>query len=98
MKTFFLSMVLGVSLLGAQGGVQPSDGRIQATADAVIRDGNTFRLRGRVEVRRGATVITADEVELPARVDLTSSQATITLRGDVRMTVEDAVPLSVTQR
>jgi lipopolysaccharide export system protein LptA len=98
MKTALLSTVLGVFLFSAQGGVQPSDRRIQATADAVMQDGNIFHLRGHVEIRRGSVVVTADEADLPARVDLKSSQPTVTLRGDVHMTVEDAVPLSVTQR
>jgi lipopolysaccharide export system protein LptA len=98
MKTALLSTVLGVFLFGAQGAVQPSDGRIQATADAVMQNGNTFHLRGHVEIRRGTFVITADEADLPARVDLKSSRPTVTLRGDVRMTVEDAVALSVTPR
>jgi lipopolysaccharide export system protein LptA len=87
-----------VFLFGAQGAVQPNDGRIQVTADAVMQDGNIFHLRGHVEIRRGTVVVTADEADLPARVDLQSSQPTVTLRGDVHMTVEDAVPLSVTQR
>jgi lipopolysaccharide export system protein LptA len=98
MKTALLSTVLGVFLFGAQGAVQPNDGRIQATADAVIQDGNIYHLRGHVEIRRGTAVVTADEADLPARVDLQSSRPTVTLRGDVHMIVEDAVPLSVTQR
>jgi hypothetical protein len=98
MKTALLSTVLGVFLFGAQEAVQPSDGRIQATADAVMQDGNTVQLRGHVEIRRGTVAVTADEADLPARVDLKSSRPTFSLRGNVHMTVEDAVPLSVTQR
>ena len=98
MKTALLSTVLGVFLFGAQAGVQPSDERIQATADSVMQDGNTLHLRGHVEIRRGAFVVTAEEADLAARVDLTSSRPTVTIRGEVNITVEDAVPLSVAQR
>src|SRR3981081_773903 len=98
MKTALLSTVLGVFLFGAQGAVQPSDGRIQATADSVMQDGNIFHLRGHVEIRRGAFVVTAEEAELPARVALASARSPVTVRGEVNITVEDAVPLSVAQR
>ncbi len=82
MKTALLSMVFGVFLVGAQGEVQPSDGRIQATADAVMQDGNIFHLRGQVEIRQGPFVIMAERDNRPARVESTWSGAQEVFQGE----------------
>jgi lipopolysaccharide export system protein LptA len=91
-------LVLGVLIFaGSAGGqTESSDRQVQGTADSIVQEGNILHLRGHVELRRGPTVVTADEADLPARVELDQERPSIELRGNVRMRIEDPdVPLSL---
>jgi hypothetical protein len=91
-------VLFAVTAAGAQQPILRGDTRIPATAATVTRDGNTIQLRGHVEVRRGTSVVRADEADLPARVELDSEQPKISFQGHVEMRFDDVVPLSVIQR
>jgi lipopolysaccharide export system protein LptA len=93
-------LLLGVLAFTAlAGGQTPTPTQqVQATADSIVRDGNMMHLRGHVQLRRGPTIVTADEADLPARVELSRSSATVELRGNVRLTFEDPIPLSLAPR
>src|SRR5439155_6334581 len=95
-------LVLGVLIFASVAGGQTpaSDREVHATADSIVQEGNVVHLKGHVEVRRGPFVITADEADLPARVELHLGEVPkVELRGNVRLTIEDpAVPLSLTVR
>jgi len=76
-----------------------SDRQVRATADTITQDGNVVRLRGHVELRRGPSLVTADEADLPARVELDRDRPSIALRGNVTMTIEDPdVPITIVPR
>jgi lipopolysaccharide assembly outer membrane protein LptD (OstA) len=65
---------------GAQ--VAPTE-RIEVTADSVTEAGSVVQLRGNVQIRRSASLVTADEA------DLTAAPVRLELRGNVRLTSED---------
>ena len=98
MRTMLLLFAVVTTTVFAAPQIPTPDDRIAATADAVRQDGNTIHLRGHVEIRRGASVVRADQADLPARVELKTAHATIALRGNVQMTIEDAIPLTVNRR
>jgi lipopolysaccharide export system protein LptA len=83
---------------GQTGQTLPSDREFRATADSITQDGNVVHLRGHVELRRGPSVISADEADLPARVEVTRDRPSIELRGNVKMTIEDRVALTLAPR
>ena len=98
MKSVLIAAIFSITLIAPQQPPAPDDRRVQATADAIVQEGNTIHLRGHVEIRRGPSVVLADEADLPARVELNRDRPTIELRGSVQMLIEDVVPLTVTAR
>ena len=96
-----LALLLVVVLaFGAFAGAQmtPQQEVVEITADSLTEAGNVLQLRGNVQVRRGGSLVTADEADVTRRTELTSAPNSVELRGNVRLTSEDAVGLSLSRR
>jgi lipopolysaccharide export system protein LptA len=71
---------------------------IQVTADSVRQVGNVVQLRGNVEIRRGGSVLRADEADVIANADVTAAPGGVELGGNVRLTSEDAIGIAIRRR
>jgi lipopolysaccharide export system protein LptA len=71
---------------------------IQVSADSLTTVGNIVQLRGNVEIRRGGSILRADEADVIANSDVTAAPGGIELRGNVHLTSEDHVGLAIRRR
>jgi hypothetical protein len=98
MKTVLLFVgILGFAMLADGQTAQTPTEHLPLTgsADSVTRVGGVFQLRGHVQLRRGMSVITADEADMPGSVGPDGHRASVELRGNVSLTLEDN-PVQVT--
>jgi lipopolysaccharide export system protein LptA len=71
---------------------------MQVTADSIMRVGNVMQLRGNVEIRRGGSVLRADGADVIGNADVTAASGGVELRGNVRLTSEDAIGIAIRRR
>lgn len=71
---------------------------IRVTADSITQVRNVVQLRGNVEIWRGGSVLRADEADVIGNADVTAAPGGIELRGNVRLTSEDAIGIAINRR
>ena len=96
----FAVLLVAVLAFAAYAGAQvtPPAQEVRATADSVTVVGNIVQLRGNVQIRRGGALVTADEADVIGNADVTAAPGGIELRGNVRLTSENPIPLAINKR
>lgn len=87
---------LALRPVSAQTGQSPQP--IQVTADSLTQVGTVLQLRGNVEIRRGGSILRADEADVIGNADVTAAPGGVELRGNVRLTSEDAIGIAIHRR
>jgi lipopolysaccharide export system protein LptA len=92
LAAFLVAILAFAAYSGAQVSA-PVEG-VKITADSFGHVGEVLQIRGNVQIVRGATLVTADEVD----ATIGSASGIIELRGNVRLTTTDSGPITVHKR